>query len=140
MPLGLVCTQVTLLSCSTHSSKLLFFQKAAAVIVIVDLTRIKNGKERREGRMHETNSIFQQTPSPHFCLKVECKNYYFWGPVVYVILITSIIWTESSCSYTNGSSGVVAKGYANSKCLSLIPEISPVSYPVLYPSFHHCHL
>ena len=35
MPLGLVSTQVPLISCSTRSSKLPFIQKAAAVVTIV---------------------------------------------------------------------------------------------------------
>ena len=26
------------------------------------------------GRMHKTNWIFEQTPPPHFCLKVLCKK------------------------------------------------------------------
>ena len=35
MPLGLVSTQVSLISCSTRSSKLPFIQKAAAIVTIV---------------------------------------------------------------------------------------------------------
>ena len=38
MPLGLVYTQVLLISHSTHSVKLPFFQKAATVVVIVNAT------------------------------------------------------------------------------------------------------
>ena len=51
-----------------------FFQKAAAVISIVDLMHIKDYEEQNEGGMHETNWIFKQTPLPHFCLKVVCKK------------------------------------------------------------------
>ena len=36
VPLGLVSAQVPLISCSTRSAKLPFFQKAAAVGVIVE--------------------------------------------------------------------------------------------------------
>ena len=42
--------------------------------MIVDLVHIKNCKEQREGHMHETNWIFEQTPSSHFCLKVVRKK------------------------------------------------------------------
>ena len=47
--LGLVSTQAQLISCSTRSAKLLFFQKAAAVVMIVDFTRIQDYEEQREG-------------------------------------------------------------------------------------------
>ena len=45
MPLGLVSTQAPLISHSTRSANLLFFQKA----LVVDLIRIKECKEQREG-------------------------------------------------------------------------------------------
>ena len=73
MPLGLVWTQVPLISCSTRSSKLPFFKKATTVVLIVNLVCIKDCKEWREGCMHET-WIFEQMPPPHFCLKVVCKK------------------------------------------------------------------
>ena len=49
VPLGLVSTQALLISRSTRSAKLPFFQKAAAVVVIVKFMRIQDYKERREG-------------------------------------------------------------------------------------------
>ena len=58
--------------------------EATAVVVIVNFTHIKDCEERREGRMHRTNSIFEQTPPPHFCLKVVCKKWspIFWEPTI----------------------------------------------------------
>ena len=47
-PLGLVSTQVPLIFRSTCSTKLPFFQKAAAVVVIVEFARAYY-EERREG-------------------------------------------------------------------------------------------
>ena len=41
VPLGLVSTQAPLISRSTRSAKLPFFQKAAAVVVIDDFSRIQ---------------------------------------------------------------------------------------------------
>ena len=38
----------------------------------MDLTHIKDCEEQREGVY--TNWIFEQTPPPHFCLKVVCKK------------------------------------------------------------------
>ena len=46
--LGLVSTQTPLISCSTCLAKLPLFQKAAAVVVIVDFARIFYG-EQKEG-------------------------------------------------------------------------------------------
>ena len=40
---------------NTHSAKLPFLKKAAAVIMIVNLARIKDCKDWREGHMHKTN-------------------------------------------------------------------------------------
>jgi len=60
MPFDLVSTCVSLISCSTPSVKLLFFQKAMAVIVIADVTLQETGE-----CMLKTNSIFKQMPSPH---------------------------------------------------------------------------
>ena len=58
MPLGIVWTQVPLISCSTCSVKLPFFQKAAAFIVIVNLA-CRNG-----GRGICELNIRANTPSP----------------------------------------------------------------------------
>ena len=51
VPPGLVSRQALLISCSTRSAKLSFFQKAAAVVVIVEFAcaRIQDYEERREG-------------------------------------------------------------------------------------------
>ena len=49
VPLGLVLTQAPLISRSTHSVKLPFFQKVAAVVVIVELVCIQDCEEWREG-------------------------------------------------------------------------------------------
>ena len=49
VPLGLVSTQAPLISRSTRSVKLLFFQKATTVVVIVEFVRIQDYDERREG-------------------------------------------------------------------------------------------
>ena len=49
VPLVLVSMQVPLISCGTCSAKLSFFQKAVAVVVIVDFTCIQGYEERREG-------------------------------------------------------------------------------------------
>ena len=50
-----VSTQVLLISRTTCSVKLLFFKKAAAVIVIVNLGHIKDGEEQREGAYTQDN-------------------------------------------------------------------------------------
>ena len=55
MPLGLVSTRAPLISCGTHSLKLLFIQKAVAVVT-------KLCKERWEGHMYKTKLIIEQTP------------------------------------------------------------------------------
>ena len=47
VPLGLVSTQAD--SCSTCSPKLLFCQKGAAVVMIVDFAHIQGYEEWREG-------------------------------------------------------------------------------------------
>ena len=80
MPLGLVLTQALLISCSTRLSKLLYFQKAAAVVTIVDLAHIKDCKEQREGsictRQIEYSSI---GPSPLLPQSsVQKEGGYFW--------------------------------------------------------------
>ena len=49
VPLGLVSMQAPLISHSTRSVKLPFFQKAAAVFIIVEFARIQDYEKRREG-------------------------------------------------------------------------------------------
>ena len=49
VPLDLVSTQVLLISRGTRSAKLSFFQKAVAVVMIVDFTCIQGYEEWREG-------------------------------------------------------------------------------------------
>ena len=76
MPLGLVLTQALLISCSTRLLKLLFFQKATAVVTIVDLTHIKDYEGQREGAYaRDKLNIRAIAPSEsHFCLKVVFKK------------------------------------------------------------------
>ena len=62
MPLGFVSTQVPLISHSKRSAKLPLFQKAAAVVVIVNLACIKDRKER--GVCMDELSIQTNAPSP----------------------------------------------------------------------------
>ena len=54
MPLGLVLTQKPLISRGTHSAKEMFF-KSTAVVVIVNLTQIKDYEEQTEGGVCMTN-------------------------------------------------------------------------------------
>ena len=58
---------------STRPSKLPFFQKGVTVVAIVNFMRIKDCEEWREGNMHESNWIFEQTLPPQFFRKV-CKK------------------------------------------------------------------
>ena len=58
--LGLVSMQALLISHSTSSAKLPFFQKAMAVVVIVNFARdfvrvFKTTRNGGRGRMHKTN-------------------------------------------------------------------------------------
>ena len=69
--LAYLWAQALLFFCSTCSLKLPLLQKAKAVVAIVNITRITDCEEQREGHM---NWIFEQTPPPHFCFKVECKK------------------------------------------------------------------
>ena len=67
VPLGLVSTQVPLISHSTRSAKLPLFQKAAAVIVIVDFMCIcKITGNRRRGHMHAKIEYSSKYPLPSF--------------------------------------------------------------------------
>ena len=49
VPVGLVSTQTPLISCSTRSVKVPFFQKATAVVVIVKFGRIQDYIRGMEG-------------------------------------------------------------------------------------------
>ena len=49
MPLGLLSTQAPLIFHSKRLANLLFFQKAVAVVMIVNLTCTKDCEEQREG-------------------------------------------------------------------------------------------
>ena len=74
---GLVSTQALLISCSTHSVKLPFFQKAAAVVVIV---RFKTTIERREGA-YARDKLNIQSNAPSLLLSkssVQKGGAYFW--------------------------------------------------------------
>ena len=65
VPLGLVSTQAPLISRSTRSAKLPFFQKAAAVVVIVEFECIQDYEERSEGAYARDGlSIRTNAPSP----------------------------------------------------------------------------
>ena len=64
-----------------------------AVVVIVEFALFKTTRNGERGRMYVTNGIFEQTPLPHFCLKVVWKKEeggggYFWE--LTVILETEI--------------------------------------------------
>ena len=62
VPLGLVSTQMPLISYSTHSAKLPLFQKAAAVIVIVDFVCIcKTTGNGWRGRMHAPSLLLPKS-------------------------------------------------------------------------------
>lgn len=74
MPVGLVSTQVPLITHNTRSAKLPFFQ-AAAVVVIVDFACIKDCDKRREGvNAWDKLNIQVQMPPPNFCLKLVRKK------------------------------------------------------------------
>ena len=65
--LGLVSTQVPLISCSTHSVKLPFFQKALAVVVIVKFARSYSRLRETEGGgayAQDELNIRASAPSP----------------------------------------------------------------------------
>ena len=63
VPLGLVSMQALLISRSTCSVKLPFFQKAASVVVIVEFTRIQDYEERRE-RAYARDELNVQANAP----------------------------------------------------------------------------
>ena len=65
VPLGLVSMQAPLISRSTRSAKLPFFQKAAMVVVIVEFVRIQDYDEWREGAyVQDELNTRANTPSP----------------------------------------------------------------------------
>ena len=88
MPLNLVSTQAPLISHSTRSTKLLFFQKPAAVVVIVDLVCIQDYEERREGVYAQDElSIQANTPSPLLPRSsVQNGRPYFWELTVHAVV------------------------------------------------------
>ena len=60
--LAFVSVQVPLISCSTCSTKLLFFQKALAVVVIVEFVHIQEWREGAYAR--DELNIWANAPSP----------------------------------------------------------------------------
>ena len=78
MPLGLLPTRTPLISCSTCSSKLLFFQKGVAVVVIVNFRHIRN-----EGRGICMRQIecFSKHSLPSFASKLCAKRGRGWGGI-----------------------------------------------------------
>ena len=75
MLLGLVSTQAPLISLSTRSEKLPFFQKAMVVVMIINLVRIKDCEELRAGAyMYARDKLNIRANAPSFCLKVVCKR------------------------------------------------------------------
>ena len=99
MPLGLVLTQALLISCSTHLSKLLYFQKAAAVVTIIDPMHIKDCEEQRKGsictRQIEYSSNRPLPTFPQSSVQKEGGGVYFWELTVCKL-----------CALENVSSGV----------------------------------
>ena len=53
---------------------MLLFKKVAAVAMIVELGRIENAKEQREGAYAQAVGTFEKAPPPHFSFKVVCKK------------------------------------------------------------------
>ena len=65
VPLGLVSMQVLLISHSTHSAKLLFFQKAMPVIMIVNFACVQGYEEWRKGAYARNRlNVRANAPSP----------------------------------------------------------------------------
>ena len=82
MPLGLVSMQAPLISCSTRSAKLPLFQKATAVIVIVDFTRTAAGERREGAYARDELNIRASAPSPVLSKStVQKGGAYFLGPI-----------------------------------------------------------
>ena len=85
VPLGLVSTQAPLISHGARS--VLSESRGSRHDCRICMRVLKTTRNRGRGRMHETNWIFEQTPPPHFCLKVVCKKgghvfrslrYHYW--------------------------------------------------------------
>ena len=74
VPLGLVSTQVSLTSRSIHLAKLPFFQKPVAVVVIVDLVRLKIVEWRKGTYARDKLNYVSTRPLLTFALKVVCKR------------------------------------------------------------------
>ena len=72
--LGLVSTQVSLTSRSIHLAKLPFFQKPVAVVVIVDLVRLKIVEWRKGTYARDKLNYMRTRPLLTFALKVVCKR------------------------------------------------------------------
>ena len=66
LPLGLVSTQALLISRCTCSATLLLFQKALAVIIVIEFVRIQDYEEQREGYAQDELNIRANAPSPLF--------------------------------------------------------------------------
>ena len=87
VPPGLVSTQVPLIFRSTRSAKLSFFQKAAAVVVIVEFTRFQDYEERREGAYARDELNIRANAASQLLSKssVQKGGAYFLELTVYVV-------------------------------------------------------
>ena len=84
--LGLVSTQAPLISRSTRSAKLPFFQKAAAVVVIVEFACIQDYEERREGAYaRDELNIRANAPSPLLSKSSVQKGGRIFGSLRYLM-------------------------------------------------------
>ena len=93
VPLGLVATQVQLISRSTRSVKLPFFQKAAAVVVIVDFARIQGYEERERAYAQDEVNIRANAPSPGLSksnVQKGGRRGVFFGSLRYIIIYTLV--------------------------------------------------
>ena len=90
VPLGLVATQAQLISRSTRSAKLPFFQKAAAIVVIVDFARIQGYEERKEGAYaRDAVNIRANAPAPVLSkssVQKGGRRGVFFGNLRYIII------------------------------------------------------
>ena len=83
-------TNAPLFSCSTHSAKLSFFQKSAAVIMIVYFTCIIECKEWRE-RVHVQDKIEYSNMLTFLCQKQEIQVcIVFCTEVQYYLIFTGV--------------------------------------------------
>ena len=97
VPLGLVSTQALLISRSTRSAKLFFFQKAAAVVMIVDFAHIQGYEERREGAYaRDELNIRANAPSPLMSKSsVQKGGAYFRELTVYELVSQAVSETAA---------------------------------------------